>query len=114
MSQAQDTFLGMTESAARQVRRLVESGGDPAMMLRVSVSGGGCSGFQYGFALDDKLEEGDRTLDQHGVRLVVDESSLGLLQGAVVDFVSDLMGSSFSIRNPNATATCGCGKSFSA
>ncbi|MEO5373348.1 MAG: iron-sulfur cluster insertion protein ErpA [Alphaproteobacteria bacterium] len=106
--------ITLTESAARRVRHLIDGEGNPAMMLRISVSGGGCSGFQYGFALDDRTETSDRLFEQRGVRVVVDEVSLDLLRGAELDFVESLMGSAFFLRNPNATSTCGCGSSFSA
>ena len=82
-------------------------------MLRLAVSGGGCSGFQYGFSFDDARNEDDRVFERDGVKLVVDETSLDLLVGAEVDFVEDLVGSSFQVRNPNASSSCGCGSSFS-
>ncbi len=81
-------------------------------MLRVAVSGGGCSGFQYGFSFDDTVNADDRTFERDGVKAVVDEASLELLNGAQVDFVEDLGGSAFKITNPNATSSCGCGSSF--
>ncbi len=105
--------LSLTESAADRVRTLMEMEGKPNLMLRLSVSGGGCSGFQYGITLDDCVNEDDRVFEQHGVAVVTDETSLELLSGTVVDFVEDLMGASFQIRNPNASSTCGCGSSFS-
>lgn len=104
--------LVVTESAAARVRALVESEGNPDLMLRISVSGGGCSGFQYAFDLDTAVEEDDHVLDQHGVKVVIDEASLELLAGSEVDFVEDLMAAAFQIRNPQATSTCGCGTSF--
>jgi iron-sulfur cluster insertion protein len=82
-------------------------------MLRLAVSGGGCSGFQYGFSFDDARNEDDRVFERDGVKLVVDDTSLDLLVGAEVDFVEDLVGSSFQVRNPNASSSCGCGSSFS-
>jgi iron-sulfur cluster insertion protein len=82
-------------------------------MFRVSISGGGCSGFQYGFSLDDQRNADDREFRRGDVGIVVDEVSLDLLRGSEVDFVEDLIGSYFAIRNPNATSTCGCGSSFS-
>jgi iron-sulfur cluster insertion protein len=102
----------MTESAARRVAALREHEGDPSLMLRITVSGGGCSGFQYGFSFDAAVNEDDLVFERDGVRLVVDEVSLDLLGGAEVDFVEDLMGAAFQIRNPNATSSCGCGASF--
>jgi len=104
--------IGVTESAAARVRTLIESEGKPGLKLRLSVSGGGCSGFQYSITLDDAVNDDDKVFDEHGISVIVDEASLDLLNGAVVDFVEDLIGSSFQITNPNATATCGCGNSF--
>lgn len=107
-----DRTVTLTENAARRVIRLKQMEGNPALMLRLSVNGGGCSGFSYDFALDERLGEDDRRFEAHGVTLVVDETSLDLLAGSVVDFVEDLVGSSFQVKNPNATSTCGCGSSF--
>ena len=105
--------VALTESAAKRVLQLIDIEGKPNLMLRVTVSGGGCSGFQYGITLDDNVTDGDQVFTEYGVSLVTDESSLELLQGSVVDFVQDLIGASFQIRNPNASSTCGCGSSFS-
>ncbi len=102
-----------TEAAAKRIARLIEDEGQPELMLRVSVSGGGCSGFQYGFSLDDTLGADDRTVERDGVTVVIDEVSLGLLSGSRIDFVEDLIGASFQITNPQATSSCGCGASFS-
>jgi iron-sulfur cluster insertion protein len=104
--------LLLTERAARQIRDLVAADGGAAM-LRLAVSGGGCSGYQYGFTLDDTVTEEDRVVEREGAKLVVDEISLGLIGGAEVDFAEELVGSSFTVRNPNAQSSCGCGKSFS-
>ena len=81
-------------------------------MLRLAVTGGGCSGFQYNFSMDDALQDDDRVFERDGSRLVVDETSLELLAGAEIDFVEDLMGSYFQVKNPNASSSCGCGSSF--
>lgn len=105
--------LSVTENAAKRVKVLIKSEGNDQAMLRVTVSGGGCSGFQYGFSLDTEKGEDDLLFEEHGVKLVVDETSLEMLGGSQIDFVEELVGSSFTIRNPNATATCGCGTSFS-
>jgi len=102
----------LTENAARRVRKLCADEGNDRLMLRLAVSGGGCSGFSYGFSLDENTTADDRLFLHHGVTLVVDDVSLGLLDGAVIDFVEDLMGSAFAVKNPNATSTCGCGTSF--
>ncbi|MFD2233985.1 iron-sulfur cluster insertion protein ErpA [Phaeospirillum tilakii] len=104
--------IGLTASAAERVRSLIAAEGKPDLRLRVSVSGGGCSGFQYGITLDDAVNEDDQLFEREGVEVVVDHTSLDLLNGAVVDFVEDLIGASFQIKNPNATSTCGCGNSF--
>ncbi|HZH27104.1 MAG TPA: iron-sulfur cluster insertion protein ErpA [Azospirillaceae bacterium] len=103
----------LTESAARRIAALRRQEGDDSLMLRLTVSGGGCSGFQYAFGFDKTITEEDRTFERDGVTLVVDETSLDLLAGAEVDFVEDMMGASFQIRNPNASSSCGCGNSFS-
>lgn len=103
----------ITDAAARRLARLVAGETRPDLMLRVSVAGGGCSGFQYGFSLDDSLQEDDVTFRRDGVTVVIDSVSLELLAGAEIDFVEDLSGAAFQIRNPNATSSCGCGNSFS-
>ena len=104
--------LSLTANAAKRVAWLIDQENEDALMLRVSVSGGGCSGFQYGFSFDTKINDDDRTFERDGVVTVIDETSLELLAGAEIDFVEDLGGSSFQIRNPNATSSCGCGSSF--
>jgi len=103
----------ITDSAARRIAALKaqEEAGDA--FLRISVSGGGCSGFQYGLTFDEETNPDDLVFEHGGVRVVVDEVSLDLLNGAEIDFVEDLMGASFQIRNPNAASSCGCGNSFS-
>lgn len=103
----------LTASAARRVGELLAAESQPNLMLRVAVSGGGCSGFQYGFSFDDKLGDDDHTFECYGVKLVIDEASLALLDGAEIDFVEELIGASFKINNPNASSSCGCGSSFS-
>jgi len=105
--------VSLSAAAARRIAALIAADGNPALMLRLAVSGGGCSGFQYGFSFDDARNEDDRVFERDGVKLVVDETSLDLLVGAEVDFVEDLVGSSFQVRNPNASSSCGCGSSFS-
>ena len=105
--------VSMTASAAMRVAALIAMEGGKDLMLRVSVSGGGCSGFQYGFSLDDTVNADDRTFERDGVTLVVDEVSLDLLAGSEIDYVEELIGASFQINNPQATSSCGCGSSFS-
>lgn len=104
--------LGISDSAARRIAFLIQQDGRPGLMLRLSVSGGGCSGFQYGFTFDDATTGDDHVFQHLGVKLVTDDCSLDLLNGAMLDYVEDLMGSAFQVKNPNATASCGCGSSF--
>ena len=104
--------LVFTDSAASKVAELLAEEDNDALKLRVYISGGGCSGFQYGFTFDENLEEGDVSVENGGVTLVVDPMSFQYLMGAEIDFKDDLQGAQFIIRNPNATTTCGCGSSF--
>jgi len=106
--------LLFTDSAASKVRELIEEEGNPELKLRVFVTGGGCSGFQYGFTFDEEVNEDDTTLEKNGVTLLIDPMSYQYLVGAEIDYSEGLEGSQFVIRNPNATSTCGCGSSFSA
>jgi iron-sulfur cluster insertion protein len=112
-SEVEERRILLTESAARRIAILKTQENADDAFLRIAVSGGGCSGFQYGFSFDDQRNEDDFVFERDGVGIVVDEVSLGLLSGAEVDFVEDLMGASFQIRNPNAASSCGCGNSFS-
>lgn len=112
VEQVQDE-VRISDTAVRRIAALIGEDGTPETMFRVSVSGGGCSGFQYGFTLDDQRSADDRVFRRGDVAVVIDEVSLDLLRGSEVDFVEDLIGSYFAIRNPNATSTCGCGSSFS-
>jgi len=105
--------LAFTDSAARKVRELLEEEENKNLKLRVFVTGGGCSGFQYGFTFDESQEEGDTRVDKDGVTLLVDPMSVQYLQGAEIDYKEDVQGAQFVIRNPNASTTCGCGNSFS-
>lgn len=104
--------LSLTAKAAARVANLQQAQGNDKLMLRIAVSGGGCSGFQYGFSLDDTVRDDDLTFERDGVKVVVDEVSMDLLGGAEIDFVDEMIGSSFQIRNPNASSSCGCGTSF--
>ena len=110
----QPPLLVFTDMAATKVGELIREEGNPNLKLRVFVSGGGCSGFQYGFTFDENEEEGDTCVVTQGVKLVVDPMSYQYLAGAEIDYKEDLEGAQFVIRNPNATTTCGCGSSFSA
>jgi iron-sulfur cluster insertion protein len=105
--------VGVSASAARRVAELIAQEPVPGKRLRLSVSGGGCSGFQYGFALDAADEEGDVLIERDGAKIVVDGMSLLYLTGAELDWVEDLTGSYFRVNNPNASSSCGCGTSFS-
>lgn len=108
-----DTPLVFTDAAAHKVYELLEDEDNPALKLRVFVSGGGCSGFQYGFTFDENVEDGDTVIEKEGVTLLVDPMSVLYLTGAEIDFSDGVEGAQFVIRNPNATTTCGCGNSFS-
>ncbi|WP_405220942.1 iron-sulfur cluster insertion protein ErpA [Lentisalinibacter sediminis] len=105
--------LVFTDAAAQKVGELIREEDNQELMLRVFVSGGGCSGFQYGFTFDEKMEEGDTQVENQGVTLLVDPMSVQYLMGAEIDYKEDLEGAQFIIRNPNAQTTCGCGSSFS-
>lgn len=104
--------LVFTSAAATKVSQLIRDEGNPNLKLRVFISGGGCSGFQYGFTFDEKLEDGDTRVENQGVTLLVDPMSIQYLAGAEIDYKEDLEGARFVIRNPNAATTCGCGSSF--
>lgn len=104
--------ITLTARAAKQVARILE-GEEAGTMLRVAVQGGGCSGFQYGFTLDDVKNDDDLVLERDGVTVLIDAVSVEYLAGSEIDYVDDLIGSAFKINNPNATASCGCGTSFS-
>jgi len=108
-----NTVLDFSDNAARKLKNLIEEEGNPNLKLRVSVYGGGCSGFQYSFSLDEESKDGDKTIENMGVSLVVDPMSYQYLAGSEVDFSEGLEGSMFVVKNPNATSTCGCGASFS-
>jgi iron-sulfur cluster assembly accessory protein len=106
-----EATVTVSDRAARRIAQIVA--GDPATpMLRVSVEGGGCSGFQYKFDLVAERDADDLVIEKGGARVLVDPVSLGLLNGSEIDFVEDLMGAAFKVKNPNATASCGCGTSF--
>lgn len=104
--------LQVSDRAAARLATLIAAENDSNLMFRISVSGGGCSGFQYGFSFDSDATADDLIFERHGVKVVIDETSLELLAGAEIDYVDELIGASFQIRNPNATSSCGCGNSF--
>ena len=103
-----------TDAAADKVKQLIDEEGNPDLKLRVFVQGGGCSGFQYGLMIEENGGVGDQVYESNGVRLFIDPVSISYLKGAEVDFVDTVTGGGFTIKNPNATSTCGCGSSFSA
>ncbi len=105
--------LLFTDAAAVKVKELIEEEENNALMLRVFISGGGCSGFQYGFTFDEDLTDGDTVVENEGVKLLIDPMSIQYLMGAEIDYSEGLEGAQFVIRNPNAQTTCGCGSSFS-
>ncbi len=102
-----------TDSAAEKVGALINEEGNDNLKLRVYISGGGCSGFQYGFTFDEDVNDDDTTIENGGVTVLIDAMSVGYLNGAEIDYKEDLNGAQFVIRNPNASTTCGCGSSFS-
>ncbi|MDA3877701.1 MAG: iron-sulfur cluster insertion protein ErpA [Halothiobacillus sp.] len=113
VSPVQDAPLVFTENAARKVLTLIEEEGNPDLKLRVFITGGGCSGFQYGFMFEEAAQEDDAKVMREGVTLLVDPMSIQYLEGAEIDYKEDISGAQFVIRNPMAATTCGCGSSFS-
>lgn len=108
-----ETPILFTDNAASKVSALIAEEGNSDLKLRVYVTGGGCSGFQYGFTFDETPHEDDTLVEKNGVTVLIDAMSIQYLNGAEIDYKDDLSGSQFAIRNPNATTTCGCGSSFS-
>ncbi len=108
-----ETLLEFSDSAVKKLKALQAEEQNPKLMLRVSVYGGGCSGFQYTFSLEEETRPDDRTVEKDGVTLVIDQMSYQYLTGSTVDYVEGLEGAMFVVNNPNATSTCGCGASFS-
>ena len=106
--------LIFSDSAADKVRELIDEEGNNALKLRVFVTGGGCSGFQYGFTFDEEINDDDATMQKNGVTLLIDAMSYQYLVGAEIDYQEGIEGAQFVIKNPNASSTCGCGSSFSA
>jgi len=108
-----ETLLEFSDSAVRKLKSIQAEEGKPELMLRVSVYGGGCSGFQYTFSLDEEVKSTDKTVQKDGATLIIDHKSYQYLAGSEVDFREGLEGAMFVVNNPNATSTCGCGASFS-
>jgi iron-sulfur cluster insertion protein len=106
------TPVNFTDNAAHKVKNLLAEENNPELKLRVYITGGGCSGFQYGFTFDPTVNEDDTTVEKEGVMLLIDSMSFQYLAGAKIDYLEDLSGARFVIENPNATTTCGCGSSF--
>lgn len=104
--------FSVSQSAARRIASILAQDENKGMMLRISVSGGGCSGFQYGFTFDDRKGDADLVIERDGARVLIDDVSLDLLKGSEIDYVEDMIGASFQIKNPQAKSTCGCGNSF--
>ena len=109
--ETQQALVNLTPAAAEKVQELLDQEGDPSLGLRIFVAGGGCSGMQYGMTLDE-VQDGDVVVELQGIRVLVDEMSAGYIQGSDVDYVDSLMGAGFTVNNPNAVSTCGCGHSF--
>lgn len=108
-----ETLLEFSDSAVRKLKSLQQEENNPELKLRVSVYGGGCSGFQYTFSLDEEVKPADRTVEKNGATLIIDQMSYNYLAGSTVDYTEGLEGAMFVVNNPNATSTCGCGASFS-
>ena len=108
----EQAVVSLTPDALTQLRTLLEKESNPGLALRVFVSGGGCSGLQYGMAFDDNVRPGDEVVEQDGVRIVVDDFSAPHIQGSEIDYVDSLMGAGFTVHNPNAVRSCSCGHSF--
>ncbi len=106
-------MITITDAAMEKIADILAEENNPAVKLRTFVQGGGCSGFNYGFTLDEEQNEDDFVIEQPGVTVLVDSMSMQYLQGATIDYKQELMGSQFVIKNPNAQSTCGCGSSFS-
>ncbi len=106
-------MIEVTESAIVKISDLLAEENNPNLKLRTFIQGGGCSGFQYGFTFDEEQNEDDFIIEKNGIKLLIDSMSMQYLTGAVIDYIEDAMGSQFSIKNPNAQSTCGCGSSFS-
>lgn len=109
----EERVVTISETAAKRLHEIFEAEGKPQMMLRVTVSGGGCSGYQYGFDFAEAENSDDSIFERDGIKVIVDDTSLNYLAGSEIDFVTEMVGSAFQVNNPNATSGCGCGASFS-
>ncbi|UFJ39662.1 iron-sulfur cluster insertion protein ErpA [Brevibacillus humidisoli] len=105
-------MITLTEQASSKVKEMLQEENNPQLFLRVGVQMGGCSGFTYGMGWDEELKEGDHTFEQDGIKIVVDKDSYPYIRGTEIDYKESMMGGGFSIHNPNAVASCGCGSSF--
>lgn len=105
--------FSISDNAAQRILHLVAKGDVSGTMLRISIAGGGCSGFQYSFAFDNTVSADDKVFENKGAKVIIDEVSLGLLSDSILDYVEDMVASTFVIKNPNAASSCGCGNSFS-
>jgi len=105
--------ISVSSNAAKRIAKLLKNEDNPDQMLRVTVSGGGCSGFQYGFGFESERNHDDLAIEQDGITVLIDPVSAGYLDGSVIDYIEDLIGASFQVKNPNAVSSCGCGTSFS-
>ena len=105
--------IELSDNAIKRLSEMLAAEQDDGLKLRIAVHGGGCSGFQYGFSFDDTINEDDHVFEKGGITAIIDEASLDILSGSTIDFVEDLIGSAFQIKNPAFTASCGCGSSFS-
>lgn len=112
-SSADAQKITISAGAAKRLTAMIAQEGNPSLKFRITVSGGGCSGFQYGFDFDEAINDDDLTFERDGVTVVIDEVSMQFLGGAELDFKQELIGSYFALENPNAASTCGCGTSFS-
>lgn len=105
--------MSVSANAAKRISQLIDQQGNPNLKLRLGVTGGGCSGFQYTFGFEESTEDGDIIIEKDGVKVLIDDMSLMYVLGSELDFVEDLVGASFQVKNPNAQSSCGCGTSFS-
>lgn len=109
---SESTDIVITDNAAKRIAKLIEMEGNESLKLRIAISGGGCSGFVYGFELDEAIGDDDLVFEHNGIKVLVDETSIELIRGSELHFKEEMLGAFFTLENPNASATCGCGTSF--